>query len=215
MALSTLTIAGIIIIVIGIIMAIIGIILLIVENAGTISWYVWLLVIGGILMAIIGGVILAVALSEESTYSPCSPPKPKCPLPPAQSPCNMGYHHHNNTPVPQPIVPQQTCPLMTPSPSTVTPITSTLSTSPLPRPNVPIPIYSQKVVQLGNETFNPDPVTSVVETPGQSVRRTVSGPYGENGEETQVTGTHKIPGQRKYITKNIPEHDVISDISNF
>ena len=236
MALSGLAIAGIIIIVIGIIMAIIGIILLIVEDAGTISWYVWLLVIGGILMAIIGGVILAVALSEESTYSPCAPPKPKCPLPVPLTVCNMGHHHHGehhhitN-------IPQQTCPLMNPVhsvvpvTSTVVPVTSTVipvtstvtptvipvttNISTMPKQNIPIPVYRQKVVQLGNETFDPDPETTVVVTPGQSIRRAVTGPYGNGGTETQVTGVHTIPEQNTYITKNIPKHDVISDHSDF
>jgi len=188
MALSGLAIAGIILIIIGIIMAIIGIILLIVENTPTISWYVWFLIIGGILMGIIGGILLAVALSEPTVpvYKPVCPlPQPTCPM--TQPTC----------PLVRPAV-QQTCPLVRPQ-----------------VPLVPSPVYSQRVERLGDETFDPDPVTSVIDSPPTTLRRTVNGPYGPNGENIDVTGVHKIPGQRTYVTRDIPEHPVTSNVTEF
>ena len=192
MALSGLAIAGIILIIIGIIMAIIGIILLIVENTPSVSWYVWFLVIGGILLGIIGGVILAIALSEG----------PKVVLP--------------GCPIPQPTCPQirpipavPTCPYQNYSPPVV---------SPLVRPQVPLvpsAVYNQRVEQLGEETFDPDPVTSVIDKPPTAIRRTVNGPYGPAGENMDITGVHKIPGQRTYITRDIPEHPVTSNLTEF
>jgi len=192
MALSGLAIAGIIIIIIGIIMAIIGIILLIVENTPTISWYVWFLVIGGILMGIIGGVILAIALSESTV--PIVPVyKPLCPIP-------------------QPII-QPTCPSIRP---VIQPVIQPRCPFVQPQvPLVPTSVYSQRVEKLGEETFDPDPVTSVVDTPPTTIRRTVNGPYGPSGENMDVTGVHKIPGQRTYVTRDIPEHPVVSNISEF
>ena len=194
MALSGLAIAGIILIIIGIIMAIIGIILLIVENTTTISWYVWFLIIGGILMGIIGGILLAVALSE-----------PTVPTVPVYKPVGC--------PLPQPtypmVQPQQTCPLVRPA---VQP------TCPFVKPQVPLvpsPVYSQRVERLGDETFDPDPVTSVIDSPPTTLRRTVNGPYGPNGENIDVTGVHKIPGQRTYVTRDIPEHPVTSNVTEF
>lgn len=201
MALSWLAIAGIIIIIIGIIMAIIGIILLIVENTSTISWYVWFLVIGGIIMGIIGGILLAIALSDSTpivpVYKPmCPPQQPMCP--PQQQTC----------PSIKPIIQQPTCPFQNYQP----PIT------PVVKPQVPLvpsPVYSQRVEKLGDETFNPDPVTSVIDTPPTTLRRTVNGPYGPSGENIDVTGIHKIPGQRTYVTRDIPEHPVVSNVTEF
>lgn len=193
MALSGLAIAGIIIIIIGIIMAIIGIILLIVENTATISWYVWFLVIGGILLGIIGGIMLAIGLSEPTIYRPtCPVPQPMCP------------------PI-QPIV-QPTCPYIRPIPQPVQP------TCPFLKPQVPLvpsAVYNQRVERLGEETFDPDPVTSVIDTPPTAVRRTVNGPYGPAGENMDITGVHKIPGQRTYVTRDIPEHPVTSNLTEF
>jgi len=201
MALSGLAIAGIIIIIIGIIMAIIGIILLIVENTATISWYVWFLVIGGILMGIIGGILLAIALSESTV-----------PIIPAQ-------------PVYKPLCPQQMCPQQQPTCPQIKPIPQPQpscyippTVTPFVKPQVPLvpsPIYNQRVEKLGEETFDPDPVTSVIDTPPTTVRRTVNGPYGPSGENIDVTGVHKIPGQRTYVTRDIPEHPVVSNISEF
>ena len=201
MALSWLAIAGIIIIIIGIIMAIIGIILLIVENTSTISWYVWFLVIGGILLGIIGGIMLAIGLSEPTVVkSMCPVPQPTCPQPPMVKP-TCPY-------APQPIV-QPTCPFQNYSPPVITPYVKPQV------PLVPSPIYSQRVEQLGEETFDPDPVTSVIDTPPTTLRRTVNGPYGPSGENIDVTGVHKIPGQRTYVTRDIPEHPVTSNITEF
>lgn len=193
MALSGLAIAGIIIIIIGIIMAIIGIILLIVENTSTISWYVWFLVIGGILMGIIGGVLLAIALSEPTVIVPVA--RPLCPLP-LQEPL-IQQTCPRIRPIIQP-VPQPTCPFVQPQ-----------------VPLVPSAVYNQRIERLGEETFDPDPVTSVIDTPGTAVRRTVNGPYGPSGENMDITGVHKIPGQRTFVTRDIPEHPVTSALSNF
>lgn len=200
MALSGLAIAGIILIIIGIIMAIIGIILLIVENTTTISWYVWFLIIGGILMGIIGGILLAVALSEPTVpvYKPVCPlPQPTCPM----------------------IQPQPTCPVARPTCPFVTPVAPVAPVvTPVVKPQVPLvpsPVYSQRVEKLGDETFDPDPVTSVIDTPPTTLRRTVNGPYGPNGENIDVTGVHKIPGQRTYVTRDIPEHPVVSNVTEF
>ena len=214
MALSGLAIAGIILIVIGIIMAIIGIILLIVENTTTTSWYVWFLVLGGILLGIIGGVILAIALSEPTIKAII--PIPGCPIP--QPIC----------PVPQPIcpIPQPTCPLIQPVIKPTCPYANYTAPqvfsppvfTPMVKPQVPLvpsPIYSQRVEQLGDETFDPDPVTSVIDKPPTTLRRTVNGPYGPSGENIDVTGIHKIPGQRTYVTRDIPEHPVTSNITEF
>lgn len=207
MALSGLAIAGIIIIIIGIIMAIIGIILLIVENATSISWYVWILVIGGILMGIIGGILLAVSLSEPSSYKPIGPvTQPMCPLPQPTCPLTQPTCPIIQVPVVQP---QPTCPLQNYSAPVIAPIV---------RPQVPLvpsPIYSQRVEQLGNETFDPDPVTSVIDKPPSTLRRTVKGPYGPSGEDIEVTGIHKIPGKRTFITRDIPEHPVTSNLNDF
>lgn len=201
MALSWLAIAGIIIIIIGIIMAIIGIILLIVENTSTISWYVWFLVIGGILLGIIGGIMLAIGLSEPTVTKPmCPQPQPTCLQPPMVKP-TCPY-------APQPMV-QPTCPYQNYSPPVITPYVKPQV------PLVPSPIYSQRVEQLGEETFDPDPVTSVIDTPPTTLRRTVNGPYGPSGENIDVTGVHKIPGQRTYVTRDIPEHPVTSNITEF
>ena len=205
MALSGLAIAGIIVIIIGIIMAIIGIILLIVENTTTISWYVWFLVIGGILLGIIGGIMLAIALSESTVpvYKPTCPiPQPLCPIP--QPPIVRPSCPYT----PQPIV-QPTCPYQNYSPPVITPYVKPQV------PLVPSPIYSQRVEQLGDETFDPDPVTSVIDTPPTTLRRTVNGPYGPSGENIDVTGVHKIPGQRTYVTRDIPEHPVTSNLTEF
>jgi hypothetical protein len=200
MALSGLAIAGIIVIVIGIIMAIIGIILLIVEASTTVPWYVWLLVIGGILLAIIGGIMLAIGLSEVPS---CFQPQPMCPVPVI---------------TPQPV--QKTCPYAQPAitiqpqyvPPVITP-TPIITPAPIARPVVPGPIYSQRVEKLGDETFDPDPVTSVIDTPSTAVRRTANGPYGPNGENINITGVHKLPGTRTYTTRDIPEHPVTSNLT--
>lgn len=177
-------------------MVIIGIILLIVENTTTISWWVWVLIIVGILMGIIGGIILAVALSEPTVPS-CYKPvvQPTCPAP---------------QPYIQPVV-QPTCPFQQPylAPIPIVPIV---------KPQVPIvpsPVYSQRTELVGPETFDPDPVTTFTETPPTAVRRNVQGPYGPNNENIEVSGVHKLPGQRTYVTRDIPEHPVTSGLTNF
>lgn len=186
MALSGLAIAGIIIIIIGIIMAIIGIVLLIVESAAIIAWYVWLLIIGGILLGIIGGIMLAVALSESTCVKPCMQPVPYV------------------APVVENRCPQYVAPVV--QPTYVQPAVA-------PRPYVPPAMYSQRVEQVGPETFDPDPVTTVSETPSTAVRRNVTGPYGPNGENIPISGVYKQPGQRRYVTRDIPEHPVQSTFS--
>ena len=208
MALSGLAIAGIILIVIGIIMAIIGIILLIVENTTTTSWYVWFLVLGGILLGIIGGVLLAIALSEPTIKAiipmpGCPIPQPVCPVPIQTCPMPL-----------QPTI-KPTCPYQN---YTAPQVFSPPVFTPMVKPQIPLApthVYSQRVEQLGDETFDPDPVTSVIDKPPTTLRRTVNGPYGPSGENIDVTGVHKIPGQRTYVTRNIPEHPVTSDITEF
>lgn len=75
--------------------------------------------------------------------------------------------------------------------------------------NSPIrPVYNSRTVTVGNEQFDPDPITRVVEEPGTLVREDVFGPYGPNGEYVRVSGVHTLPGQRRYITTDIPNHTV-------
>jgi hypothetical protein len=75
--------------------------------------------------------------------------------------------------------------------------------------NSPIrPVYNSRTVTVGNEQFDPDPTTQVVEQPGISVREDAFGPYGPNGEYVRVSGVHTLPGQRRYITTDIPNHTV-------
>lgn len=190
MALSGLAIAGIVLIVIGIIMAIIGIIILVVNNTATSApWYVWTLIIGGILIGIIGGIMLAVALSE--------PDVPACMKP---NPC---------APVIAPVVP--TCPFAAPAPVTIQPV----QTAPVMRAPVMAPVVSERIERVGQETFDPDPQTTIEERPGVAVRRNVRGPYGPNGEDAVVSGVHKLPGERVVRTRDIPEHPVTSNYSSY
>jgi hypothetical protein len=74
----------------------------------------------------------------------------------------------------------------------------------------PTPVYTERTEQIGTERFDPDPVTTVTTIPGRSVRETVRGPYGRNGEDVVVSGVHKLPGQVVYSTTDIPEHEVRS-----
>ena len=74
------------------------------------------------------------------------------------------------------------------------------------------PVYSERTEVTGQETFDPDPQTSVLETPAKSRRRTVIGPYGPNGSDMKVSGVHTLPATRKIITRDIPNHPVSSDI---
>ncbi len=75
-------------------------------------------------------------------------------------------------------------------------------------------MFSTRSELIGNETFDPDPVTSVTETPSTSVRRSVYGPYGQSGETVIANGVHTVPGRRVYTTADIPEHEVRSLRSN-
>ena len=79
----------------------------------------------------------------------------------------------------------------------------------------PTPIYTERTEQIGTERFDPDPVTTVTTIPGRSVRETVRGPYGRNGEDVIVSGVHKLPGQVVYSTADIPEHEVRSVHSGY
>lgn len=191
MALSGLAIAGIVLIIIGIIMAIIGIVILVVNNNSTsIPWFVWLLIVGGILLGIIGGIMLAVALSEPE-YPPCYKPNPCAPAP---------------VPVITPVTP--TCPLAA-APVAI----RSVATAPVVRAPVVPPVYSERVERIGTETFDPDPQSTVEDRPGVAVRRNVIGPYGPQGQETVVSGVHKLPGERVTRTYDIPEHEVTSNYS--
>lgn len=184
MALSGLAIAGIVLIIIGIIMAIIGIIILVVNNNATsVPWYVWGLIIGGILIGIIGGIMLAVALSE--------PDIPSCIK---TNPCAVA-----------PVVP--TCPL------SVAPTPVTIQPAPVARAPVIAPVVSERIERVGQETFDPDPQTTVEERPPVAVRTNARGPYGPNGEDAVVSGVYKVPGQRVYRTRDIPEHPVTTNYS--
>jgi hypothetical protein len=111
-------------------------------------------------------------------------------------------------PLIKPVI-QPTCPFQNYSAPVITPIVKPQV------PLVPSPVYSQRVEKLGDETFDPDPVTSVIDSPPTTLRRTVNGPYGPSGENIDVTGVHKIPGQRTYITRDIPEHPVTSNVTEF
>ena len=101
-----------------------------------------------------------------------------------------------------------TRPIVTPQIVTP-PIVTTPIVTP-PKILYPSPSYNMRSEQIGDETFDPDPITSVVEVPPIATRRAVRGPYGENGENMQVTGVHKLPGQRTFVTRDIPEHPVRS-----
>ena len=78
------------------------------------------------------------------------------------------------------------------------------------RSRVPTPLYSERSEQIGTERFDPDPVTTVTKVPERSMRRTVQGPYGPNGENVVISGVHKLPGQLVYTTQDVPEHEVRS-----
>jgi hypothetical protein len=78
------------------------------------------------------------------------------------------------------------------------------------RSSAPAPMVSQRTESVGRETFNPDPITEVTETPPTSVRRSVKGPYGSNGEDVIIPGIHTLPGTRTYTTTDFPEHEVRS-----
>lgn len=73
------------------------------------------------------------------------------------------------------------------------------------------PTYSSRTVKTGNAQFDPDPTTYVVEEQQSSFRDEVIGPYGPNGEMIRTTGVHKLPGQRRYVTTDIPNHEVITN----
>jgi len=79
----------------------------------------------------------------------------------------------------------------------------------------PVPSYTTRSEQIGTERFDPDPVTTATKIPERSVRKTVQGPYGPNGENTVVSGVHKLPGQIVYSTYDIPEHEVRSVNSGY
>lgn len=72
----------------------------------------------------------------------------------------------------------------------------------------PEPLYSERVETIGDETFDPDPYTTVSETSSSRSQKTVRGPYGENNEDVIVSGVYSKPGVRTYTTRDIPEHRV-------
>jgi len=74
----------------------------------------------------------------------------------------------------------------------------------------PTPSYNTRTEKIGNERFDPDPVTTVTDIPSRSVRTTVKGPYGPAGENVVTTGVYRSPGRRVYSTADIPEHEVRS-----
>ena len=74
----------------------------------------------------------------------------------------------------------------------------------------PAPSVSIRSETIGREFFDPDPVTTVTQLPGSSIRRTVQGPYGPKGEDVLISGVHNLPGQLVYSTADIPEHEVRS-----
>lgn len=80
--------------------------------------------------------------------------------------------------------------------------------------NSPVrPVYSSRTETIGEEKFDPDPVTQVIEEQSRSFKEEVIGPYGPNGENVRISGIHTIPGQRRYITTDIPNHTVRSNYS--
>jgi len=70
--------------------------------------------------------------------------------------------------------------------------------------------YTTRTEQIGVETFDPDPITTVTKIPGTVEKKVVRGPYGQNGENTVVSGVYKSPGIVVYSTSDIPEHEVRS-----
>ena len=74
----------------------------------------------------------------------------------------------------------------------------------------PAPIYKSRSEQIGNETFNPDPVTTVTSIQPKTMRTTVRGPYGQAGENVITSGVYTAPGRKVYTTADIPEHEVRS-----
>lgn len=77
------------------------------------------------------------------------------------------------------------------------------------------PVYNTRTINVGEEEFDPDPITTVVEEPGLSIRDEVYGPYGPNGEMIRTTGVHNLPGTRRYITTDIPNHSVRTNSNTY
>jgi hypothetical protein len=115
----------------------------------------------------------------------------------------------------QTLYPRVTGPSVTQVPVS-TPVQS-VARVPLPTPVARsiIPSYTERSEVIGRERFDPDPITTVTKIPGSSVRKTVQGPYGPNGENILISGVHKLPGQMVYSTADIPEHEVRSVHSGY
>ena len=116
-----------------------------------------------------------------------------------------------NVIVPEVTYPETTSAVVSSVPQVITAdVTYPRVVGPSVRTNAPVPTLTVRSERIGNETFNPDPIMSVMETPERTVRETVRGPYGKGGNIAPISGTHKYPGQRTYTTSNIPEHEVRS-----
>lgn len=198
MALGTLGIIAIILLIIALIMLIVGIILLIVNTTNTTDWWVWFLILGGVILGITAGIMLAIDLAEPTVViSPCARPMyPSCPQP---------------VPYVQPVATR--CPYAA-QPPVVAPVAPVYQPVYQPPP-VPRPTYSERTERIGQEMFDPDPVESTIVTPGESVRRVIVGPYGEAGQNIEISGVHTLPSVKRTITRDIPPHAVQSDLSNF
>lgn len=76
------------------------------------------------------------------------------------------------------------------------------------------PTYNSQTITTGREEFDPDPITRVIEESSRSVREDVIGPYGPNGENVRVSGVHTLPGQRRYVTIDYPNHSVVTNTNS-
>lgn len=188
MALSGLAITGIILIIVALIMIIVAVVLLIIDSSTSISWWVWLILGLGVVLAIVGSVMLAISLAEPEVPS-CPLPQPACPIVPPTCPSV------------KPVCPSKQCPY-----AQVKTYTAPIIQAPVAV--VPNATYSERIEKVGIDSFDPDPISTSVEIPGQVVRRNVVGPYGPSGENIQISGLHRTAPTRRIITRDIGEHPV-------
>lgn len=68
-------------------------------------------------------------------------------------------------------------------------------------------VYNRSEV-IGQETFDPDPITTSYVSQPPPQRVTAVGPYGINGEHGTFTGIYKPPAVRTHVTRDVHEHPV-------
>ena len=88
-------------------------------------------------------------------------------------------------------------------PSYPVPVQQLASTMPQFRQSV----YNRSEV-IGQETFDPDPITSSYDIQPPAQRVTAIGPYGPGGQNTSLTGVYKPPAMRTHVITDIHEHPV-------